>query len=286
MLLLRVGFQAILTAALVALVTVPAPTPAQQASPGANSAPAAAAIPWLNLDQVTKVAPKSVVYLKGTVVSVAPPRPGSKAPYVVYLSDDTGSLPLVIFQDTWKKIPDSTIFESGTMLQVFGEANDYKGQRQVEVRQPSHARRAPGTAAAGFSPRALARAGEASYTPLTIGAVNMMTIGQPIRVRGTVLKADTPATEKTPFRLQVQDETGTVEVVYWKETADVLPAENRPEIGKLIEVSGVVTEHKGKFQLRVDKADQITRKLEVAKRGGSSPVRLSADSKVAGTVMN
>lgn len=231
---------------------------------GAQQPAAAAAKPiqWMTLGQVAKVEPKTDVYLKSTVLSLSTPAAGGKAPYIVYLKDESGTGKLVIFQDIWATIPDTSILEPGNVLQIFGQADDYRGERQVELRKANHVRRAPGTAApapsaAGSAPAAAAGGGDGTYKDIMIGDIGLNTIGQTVHVLGTVKKIDRPKADRVPYKVKLQDNTGEVELVYWDDTAEELAPNDRPKVGKLIQVSGKVTEHKGKIQLRVDKKGLI-----------------------------
>lgn len=266
---LRHGTGTLMIAAAAAMAASVTPASAQEPNTTAQKAQNRPGIEWMTAAQANETEVGKNVYFRGTVISVAPPRPESRAPYVVYVADATGAARVTIFQDTFTSIEDTAIFEKGANLDVFAEANEHRGTRQLVVKAPTHIRRTPGTDGTGFTPAAL-NPGLSAYTPITIGAVNMMTIGQPIQVTGRVSSYEPSPRERWPYKVMVQDQTGEIEAVYWDEVAESIPASDRPEQGSMIQISGIVQEYKGKLQLRVDDAAHVTRNL-VAKKNRTSP---------------
>lgn len=216
-------------------------------------------IEWVELAKMDELPADSIIFARGTIVSVAPPRPDSRQPYTLYLTDKSGTAKAILFQPTYNDLPDQDIIEKGQRVDVYVKLNDYKGQRQLVIREPKHIRRTPGSSAAGLGGFGV---DSDTYFPITIGAINMTTIGHPVQVRGTVEEIIEPPNERTPWKIVVKDTTGKIMVIYWDEVYDAIDQPNKPEVGKMIQYSGVVNEYRGELQLRIDDANNVTRQFD------------------------
>lgn len=216
-------------------------------------------IAWSNMRDAEAAAEGAVLYCRGTIISISPPRPDSMQPWTVYLTDETGSSRAVIFQETYSRIADPSFLTRGKQVDLYVTAQDYQRVRQLHVKEPTHIRATPGAGEAMlFAP--MLTSGD-TFAPLSVGAIGLTTVGRPVRIRGTVVSLAEPERERVPWRVIVRDETGEVEVVFWKDVYDAIPNGERPLVHQPIEVSGVVGEHRGKLQIRVDEGSRIRRRF-------------------------
>lgn len=216
----------------------------------------APSIRWMNLNAVGIAPLESNIYVRATVVSIAEPRPDSRQPYSIYLMDDSGTMRAVVFQDTWARIPNTDFLRPGTQVDIFGKVDEYRGQRQLTIAQPNHVRRTPGSADMGF----MVSSNGGEYTPISVGAISLLTVGQAVVVSGVVSKYEVPDADRIPFKVEVRDPTGAIEVVYWKDLDARIPTANKPVPGQEIHIGGVVSEFRGGLQLRVDDPAMVSRR--------------------------
>jgi DNA/RNA endonuclease YhcR with UshA esterase domain len=252
--------------ALMLSVFIPDASAQAQAAPPRAAAPAAPVIQWHNVKTALEAPLGTRLYIKASLVSVAAPRPESRQPWSLYVSDSSGAIRTVVFQDTWSKIPDTSFLEPGTRLDLYARVGEYRNERQLEIEQPNHFRRTPGTVNAGSAALRSGRDASRTFSLISIGSVNITHIGQPIRVRGIVTKYAESDNERVPFRVLVKDDTGEVEGLYWIAVANAISADNRPVVGQPIELSGVVTEYGGRMQVRVDEPQFVSRTFQVNAR--------------------
>ena len=228
----------------------------RSAQPPANQQPA---IQWTSLAETETVPLKSHVFIRAKLVSLAPPDQGSKQPFSLYISDNTGTQRAVVWQNIWERVPNRNEFQAGLIIDLYAEVSDFRGDRQLEINRPQDIRIAP-------IPQTLPNSAyreEASvdtadeYNEMTIGAVAFGTIGKKIRVKGTVSKLALSPAPRVPTKIVVQDNTGEIEVVYWTDLSDALAYEDQPVLGQPIEVGGVVSEWRGNLQLKVTEQGQV-----------------------------
>ncbi|MCB2157037.1 OB-fold nucleic acid binding domain-containing protein [bacterium] len=233
------------------------PQAGTQANQGQSSPPPA--IQWTSLSETETLPLQSHVFIRAKLVSLVPPDPGSKQPYSMYISDNTGTQRAVIWQNIWERVPNRNEFQAGLIIDLYAEVSDFRGDRQLEINRPQDIRIAP-------IPQTLPNSAyreEASsderdeYNEMSIGAISFATIGKKVRVRGTVSELSISPAPRVPTKVVVRDNTGEIEVVYWSEISDALSYENQPVVGQQIEMGGVISEWRGALQLKVTELSQV-----------------------------
>ncbi len=215
-------------------------------------------IEWLTIEGAVNAPDGQVVYTRGRIISVMEPRPDSAQPYSVYVADSTGQVRVIIFQNIWEEMPDTTFIRPGTSLDLYGVAGQYRGIEQIEIQKPNHLRQSPGTATL-HDPMAST---ENQYFRVDIGVLNMTTIGRKVRLQGIVTEYQTPPRERWPHSIILEDHSGSIQIVYWDDVADGIAPEHRPQVGQPLEIRGIVGEYRGVLQLRVDSSEQVNRQFE------------------------
>ncbi len=217
-------------------------------------------INFVSVAQAAAAPLDSYVFVRAKIISVLPPRPDSTQPYSLYISDASGKLRVVIFQDTWNAMASTDFIIPGSSVDVYGQAGEFKAVRQLAVMAPNHIRITPNTRIGGHMGQGGSSA--SGFVPITIGALNMTLVGQHVRVRGTVKEITPPPKDTYPTRVYIADQTGMVEVVYWSQVEEKIPANEKPKINEPCEVSGIVNEYRGKLQLRVDDPTWVSKNYQ------------------------
>lgn len=217
---------------------------------------------YIPIAEAKKAEGGQMVYIRGQVLSFARPRPDSQQPYSIYIADASDSIRAVIFQDVWKQIADSSFIEKGAKIDLYAEAGEYQGTRQVVVLKPTHIRRTPGTATA--ADMAANRRGGENLATVSIGGLNAWSIGNRVRVRGTVATFEPSDNPRLPHRVTLKDATGEIEVIYWAKVAEQIAESERPAVNLPLQAIGEVTEFRGKLQVRVDEPAGISRQFKSA----------------------
>lgn len=224
-----------------ALEPSPAPTPV--AAPPVAEAPASPKGPnYQKVADVQKIPVDQFVYLQAKIVSVSPPRPNSRQPYGVFLADATGSIRLAIFQDTWASMKNTEAIKPGAWCDVYAKTSKFQGTPQLDLAKATHFRLTPGREAEEVSISA----------PGRIADVSIAHLGMSVSLTGTVRAVNSPASPKAPYKVTLNDDGKDMTVVYWKEVATAISPEAQPAEGARLTITGMVTEFKGKMQLRVD----------------------------------
>ena len=96
----------------------------------------------------------------------------------------------------------------------------------------------------------------AGITPL--GAITADRKGQTVTVRGTVLSARKPRTDTAPYVINLQGtDGGTLDMVFWKDTADQLKPTQQVNVGDQVQATGEVNEHRETLQLKLAGPDSL-----------------------------
>lgn len=245
--------------AIIAILTLSLGAVAAQAQTRQEPTQAQPAIQWTSLAETETLPLQTRIFVRAKLVSLVPPDPGSKQPYSLYISDNTGTQRAVVWQNIWERIPNRNDFQAGLIIDLYAEISDFRGDRQLEINRPQDMRIAPIPQTlpnSAFREEASADMAD-EYNEISIGAISFATLGKKVRVRGTVSKLALAPAPRVPTKFVVQDNTGEIEVVYWSDVADVLPYDSQPVVGQQIEVGGVIGEWRGTLQLKVTEADQL-----------------------------
>jgi DNA/RNA endonuclease YhcR with UshA esterase domain len=236
------------------------PTGATQATPTPAPDPADA-LPWVTVADASAMATGSYVYVRAKLDAMQPPRPNSRAPWNLHVSDNTGTMKVVIFQDVYSQIQNPTeIFQPGVTLELFVEASEYRGERQLVVTRPAYVRVKAGSRAITSKFRAGGSGGfGTNYTPVTIMTLNRQAVGRGVRIKGTITNLDPSPGGSLPTKMVLTDDTGSVIVIYWKEIGDQIDKSVKIAVGEQIEISGVATEFENTIQVRIDDGTLVKR---------------------------
>ncbi|MBI5153917.1 hypothetical protein HZA57_01660 [Candidatus Poribacteria bacterium] len=273
----------LLAAAALAAVALPGLAGAQgglgggmQPTPTPTVAAAQPQIAWTTIEQTGTVDLATYVYVRAKLVSIVAPDDGSRQPYQLFLSDNTGTRRAVIWQHVWQQMPNPDQFKPGMIVDLYAKVGDYKGVRQLEIESPQWMRVAPvrqPLSASAFRDQgpSASTAVNDGYVEINIGAINTATYGRNVRIKGTVAELNESPAPRVPTKVLLKDQTGQVEVVYWTEVADTLTEFDKPVVGMEWEARGTVQDFRGKPQVKVMTPGLVGRPQPVGGEGFPAP---------------
>ncbi|MBX7245202.1 MAG: hypothetical protein K1X53_06865 [Candidatus Sumerlaeaceae bacterium] len=240
--------------------TAPAAEKSADAPKSADAAPGAAkAATGSGIGAITLGQKDEVVTVKGTVASVKEPS-SERAPVVVKVKDDSGTIDVVYWADFAKSLgPDKTPAKGDT-VEVKGKVNEYRGAIQLQPAAAADLKVTKGAGAAPAEKTSDAKSPETSAAPAKaaagsgIAAITEAQKGQVVTVTGKVTGAKAPSNEKAPYVFKVTDETGTIDVVFWADFAKSLADNQKAEKGDMVQIKGKVNDYRGTIQLQPETA--------------------------------
>ena len=185
-----------------------------------------------------------------------------KAPHTITVSDGSNRLPVVFWQDVRKGLAEDCM-KIGARIEVRGTVNEYHGSFQIKVKKRTgHIRLLsppPHDLHTGDEPTkkgALSSGtgdnGHVSILPtsrIPIGDIQKGPIGRIVTVAGEVTDFRSPWAERAPNKATLNDGSGSIIIVYWKEVAAGIP--RSPELGDKIQVTGESQDYRGEQQIKV-----------------------------------
>ncbi len=212
----------------------------------------------------------------GEIVSVRAPRPGSHAPWIAEVRDESGTGRLVFFQSVREEITDPSLLERGARIEARITVSLYRDEMQLTLNRGSDLRfapRPPSSAPAGrATPLAPATpAPAAAETVRHIRDLGPGDVGAVVQVRGRVESVEPPRSgTRSPWQVLIREDDAAVKVIYWDAIAERLAADRAPAVGDLVEVAAPLEEYRGALQLRVNRAEQF-RTLAAPGRPSEAP---------------
>lgn len=195
------------------------------------------------------------VTVGGKIVSIQSPRTDT-TPYSIYLTDDTETIRIVLWKETYNQISIKEQLKPGTKIRVTGQVKDFKGNINLNVNNASDVQLfdTPMTAPAIQQPIAAPPVASGVLTP---SQVNNSLLERSITVQGLVKEYKAPRNERAPHTVILADNTGSLDVVFWSDVATALGSEKMPAAGQTLKINGQVSEYRGKIQLKVANASDI-----------------------------
>ena len=211
--------------------------------------------PATPLEEVTGALEGNSIVVEGTITEVSAPKPQSKQPWVVKISDGTAEREISFWDDIYGDIPDKVLLIKGTPVRARVSVKTYRERLQLSLGRGSDLE-FPTANPAGKKPAAskapISKAPEAAIADITAEMA-----GQVVRVTGRVTAVNPPKEEKAPYEVILEEGSSKIRVVYWDTVASRLKA-NKPMAGMLISVRGMVGVYEEQLQLKVNHSDQIS----------------------------
>jgi DNA/RNA endonuclease YhcR with UshA esterase domain len=178
-----------------------------------------------------------MVSVEGTVSRVDPFSAGVKCT----LSDEVGTITLLLWQDFYDGLADASLLEEGATVRAQGEIAEYRGELELvpellaDVQVLSPAAR-----------QVIAR---------ELGDITATDVGRTVAVRG-VLKA--LRSFSAGVKGILDDGTGTITLLLWQELYDSLAERAHLMPGLVLNAEGQVAEYKGELELVPRAAGDVT----------------------------
>lgn len=212
-------------------------------------------MPVTPLRGVTAALVGGSIAVEGTIVRVNAPRPESRAPWLVTISDGDAEREIMFWDTTYAEIPDKMLVRAGSRVRARVSVKTYRDQIQLSVNRgtdlefPSGAPAAAMTAGPG-APSQPAR-------QVALGDVTAAMTGQFVEVSGRVAEVRTPeAGSKAPYTVLLQEGDRKLAVVYWDVVARHL-GQKQPVVGGVVKAQGWVGLHRDQVQVKVTHSTQI-----------------------------
>jgi DNA/RNA endonuclease YhcR with UshA esterase domain len=195
------------------------------------------------------------ILVQGVLTSVRAPRPGSKAPWGLVLSEGDDQIRVTFWDSLYEALQDKTRLTPGQSVRLYAAVTTYKGDVQLKLNQARDLEYLSEELPAG----AIAGAGvprEAEV--LMLEEISAEHKGQTVETEGQVVKVFEPKKDsKAPYKVILEDGNGKVAVVYWDKVAKELNG-RKPVEGARMQVRGKVDQYKDEIQVKVQYADQMT----------------------------
>lgn len=198
--------------------------------------------------------------VKGRIVSIIPPR-SDTAPYSLYLTNDTDTLVVVLWEKVWNRIPFRNQLKPDAQVIITGTLKEYRNNLNFYLTEPDNIV----LLGADLSHADIRKSssGAAKPTPdlppgvLLPSRIDRSQMGQNVVIQGMVREYRTARSETAPHSVFLDDGSGSLRVVYWSKVANALGSGAAPKPGRILRIGGTVDEYRGELQLRVNNARDI-----------------------------
>lgn len=232
--------------------------PAGTAPEGGGTTPQQAVTP---LASINKTMTNREVTVRAAIANVRAPR-GERAPYIVTLTQDGATIPLVFWSDIAP--PLTPKISEGNLIRAKVTVSEYRGHLQLRLRSAANlelvstaAASSGETAKTAAEPApvvpAATSAMPAARTKAAIGEIKKDWVDRIVTISGTISASDNIGSGQ---RLHVQDRTGEIQVVLWENVLGGLAATDlRP--GRVITVTGSVKLYRGIAEIVPEAATDV-----------------------------
>jgi len=222
-----------------------------------------------------------IVTVGGRIVSILAPR-SEQAPYSLYLTDDTESIRVVVWKNVYDALTIKEQLKAGAKIFVTGTVRDYRGNLNIYVNAPTDIRMMDSgvgsvkdetAKTSAITPVPVAPAPAGILSP---GQVNASMLERTVTVQGVVKSYAVARNERSPYSVDLKNDTGVLRVVYWSDVSKLLNFTPAP--GQTLRITGQVSEYRGNLQLRVRNAAGV-KQVEI---GAVAPAGTPAASPLPG----
>jgi DNA/RNA endonuclease YhcR with UshA esterase domain len=168
------------------------------------------------------------VTLKGEIVSVRIFK--EEKGRTLEINDGTGSIDVVIWKELYESILGKESLVQGTSIQVSGQVASYKGKFEIKTKKPLDIQ-------------------ILKMEAIPISSLTEASIGQRVTLKGEIVSVRIFKEEKGRT-LEINDGTGSINVVIWKELYESIPEKERLIQGIRIEASGQIGSYAGEMEIK------------------------------------
>lgn len=194
------------------------------------------------------------VVVEGVIRRVSAPRPGSRAPWVLTLEDDTGVAPLCFWEDAYVDISDKARLAPGTLVRAHVSVGTHRGELQLRLARGGDLEFLP----EGGVRRLTAGPGAPLPTAVALSELTGEMVGQEVQIQGRVVAVrHPPEGSRAPHVIELEDGGRKVPLVYWDVVARHL-SERTPETGAWVRAAGIVQVHRGQVQVKLQHSHDLS----------------------------
>lgn len=207
-------------------------------------------------DVTSSMIGKNIV-VEGTIAKAIAPKPGSKAPWTIVITDAGGQQEIAFWQDIYDEIRDKVLLAPGAPIRARVAVRSYKDKLQLALSQGMDIEFIAAHAAKSMVAGPGAPSGETPLTP--VGDVTAAMAGKAVKVSGRVTQVKVPEQgSKAPYKVTLQEGDKQVSVIYWDTVARHLDDNSKPVVGALMTAKGQVNEYKGRLQIKIGNSADLT----------------------------
>jgi DNA/RNA endonuclease YhcR with UshA esterase domain len=210
----------------------PTATPQPTATPTSTPTPVSTPTPAVEITTIGAIGPGHVgqrLTVEGKITQAA-----SFSQGVTFTMDDgTGQITLLLWQDTYRALPNRADLRVGTQVQASGVVNEYEGALELVPE-----------AADDVVILAAAQAPEVTVT--AIGQITAADVGQQRTVEGTVVAT---VSFSAGMKFTLDDGTGRIILLLWSNVYETVPDKDRLGDGAWVRVSGKIDEYRGELEI-------------------------------------
>jgi DNA/RNA endonuclease YhcR with UshA esterase domain len=221
--------------------TTPTPPPSTTPSP----APPQKTKPTTPLAKINQSMNGQEVYIQATISDIREPREGSKAPFIVTLSEGDSKVSMVFWSNLHKQIAQH--IRVGNVIRATAVVSEYRGTLQLKLRN------AKDIESVGAAPTAQAANPEPADGKATIGSITEGWANRTVTISGNISSSDSIGKGQ---RLRLHDDTGEIQVVLWDNVLSRIPA-TEFQSGRSVSVTGRVKVYRGQLEVVPDSAEGV-----------------------------
>lgn len=224
------------------------PAPSTVPSTPPSAAPAQKTKPTTPLAKINQSMTGQEAYVQAAISDIREPREGSRAPFIVTLSEGDSKVPMVFWSDLHKQIAQH--IRVGNVIRASVAVSEYRGALQLKLR---NAKDIESVAGAAPAPAEQAASPEPADSKANIGSITEGWANRTITISGNIASSDSIGKGQ---RLRLHDDTGEIQVVLWDNVLARIPA-TEFQSGRSISVTGRVKVYRGQLEVVPDSADGV-----------------------------
>lgn len=207
-------------------------------------------IPHMQIGSINESTIDQLVVLEGEITRTFEPRPDSNAPWKVVVKDETGTIPVTLWQSIYDQLPDKLILTPGTKVSVRVQIGEYRGDLQATLSYAQDIKQADESGKVSYDIEPVTD----SYTP---SQLNASMEGRQIVICGKIQSiSPPPENSRAPWRIVLADGQTSVPVVFWDDQAKLYASKLKINID--VKAKGTLSSYKGNLQVKLQKAKDIT----------------------------
>ncbi|MBC7249350.1 MAG: hypothetical protein H5T62_03625 [Anaerolineae bacterium] len=210
----------------------PSPQPTATPMPSPTPTPLSTPTPAVEVTAIGEIGPDKVgqrLIIEGEITQAASFSQGVK----FTVSDGTGQIVLLLWQDVYLDFPDRADLRVGTRVRACGTVDEYEGELEIIPATPAEV-------------IVLSAAPAPTVSITSIGQISAADVGQQRAVEGTVVAA---TSFSAGMKFTLDDGTGQITLLLWSNVYETVPDRERLVEGARVRVSGEIDEYRGEMEI-------------------------------------